>query len=220
MQNNILDKINKGELKMTPKKYFALKWTTLFVTSLFFLGLAFYIFAYVTFLFVDGGLIYIPLLTYEGLANFIIEIPWSLVLLGLFSLFLFSITSKTFYKIYRKPFITFFFTILIIIMISHIIFVESGAMRKLKEEAYLRHFQLVPDKFLQFRESQTGTLVVGRIIGTTTDSIIISDRKQNNLQIFVIDAIQTNDFSAGSIINAYIERVDGKLYAKSIEIIE
>jgi len=220
MENKILQKIKDGEVKMTSRRFFFLKWTTLFITSVFFLILTVYIFAYVTFLFVDNGLIYIPVLTYVGLADFIVEVPWTLVLLGLASLFFFSITSKTFYRLYRRPFITFFFSILIIIMITHIIFVESGAMRRVKQEAYSLNMQLVPDKFLEFRNSQTGTLYVGRVIATTTNSIVIVTRTREMIELFVQEPIDTKDFLVDMLIDAYAERVNEKLYAKSIEIVE
>lgn len=220
IEKNILEKIKHNQVKMTSKHFFFFKWLTLFVTSIFFLFLSFYIFAYITFLFVDNGLMYIPVFTEEGLLNFIVEIPWTLVLLGAASIFLFSITSKTFYKIYRRPFLTFFFTILIVIMISHIIFLESGLMKRIKEEAYSRHLQLVPDKFLQFRDSQTGSFISGRVVATTTNSVVIINRRGELVDIFSNFPIESNTFSVGSNVNAYIQRVDGKFFLKSIEIIE
>lgn len=217
---NILNKIKTGEVKMTSKQFFIMKWLTLMVTSIFFLFLAFYIFAYVTFLFIDNGLMSIPLSAQGGLFEFLVEIPWTLVALGLVSIFLFSVTSKTFYKIYRKPFLTFFFLILIIIMISHIIFVESGIMRFVKQEAYQMRVQLVPDKFLDFRDSQTGTLFVGYVVSTTSNSVIIRDRRNALEEVFVTEGMNLNDLLVGALINAYGIKVDGKVRAKSIEIVE
>lgn len=223
IKQNILDKIKQDEVKMTSKQFFFMKWFTLLVTSLFFLGVAVYIFAYVVFLFIDNGLMYIPLSTLSGLTSFVIEIPWTLVVLGLLAIVLFSITSKTFYKIYKRPFIAFFMSILILIMLSHILFVESGAMKYLKEEAYNEHIQLVPSKFLQFRSSQTGNLFVGYVISTTTNSIIIRDRQGNILEIIPDDSYSTfnsNDFFIGTQINAYGQRQNEKVFVKSIGIVE
>ncbi len=219
-QESILNKIQKQEIVMTSKKYFFWKWVTMFVVSLFFLGLAFYIFAYITFLFVDNGLIYMPLFTVAGLVNFIVEIPWTLVFLGLLSVFLFSKSSKTFYGIYRKPFLTFFFTILIIIMISHILFVETGAMKILKQKAYENHLQLVPDKFLQFRNSQTGSLIVGKVYATSSDSVILITRTGLFVELNVENILVLNNFLVSQLVNAYVERVNGKVYLKSVEIVE
>jgi ABC-type multidrug transport system permease subunit len=91
LQNNILDKIKKDEVKMTPKQFFVMKWVTMFVTSVFFLVLGAYIFAFIVFLFVDNGLVYIPLLSESGLVDFIVEVPWTLVFLGVLSVFLFHL---------------------------------------------------------------------------------------------------------------------------------
>lgn len=219
LQLNILDKIRKDEIKMTPKQFFVMKWLTLSITSIFFLILGIYIFAYVTFLFVDNGLIYIPLFSQTGIMNFIIEIPWTLVFLGLFSVFLFSVTSKTFYKIYRKPFLTFFFTIMIVIMISHIIFVESGAMQFIKQEAYKDHLQLVPSKLLEFRSSQTGDIFVGYVVATTSNSLIIRDRQNNIEELFPGKRIDLNSFAKDNLINAYGQKVNGQIVVNTVEIV-
>ncbi len=219
IKNNILEKIKKDEVKMTPKQFFILKWFTLFVISLFFLAFGFYILAYVIFLFVDNGLIYIPLFTESGIVDFIIEIPWTLVLLGILSIFLFSITSKTFYKIYRKPFLTFFFSIFMVIVLLHLILVTSGGMQYLKEEAYREKIQLVPGKFLEFRDSQTGTILVGYVVGSTTNSLIVRDRKNNLIELFSGKEFNLNGFVQSELINAYGKNENGKFFVKSIEVV-
>lgn len=216
---NILDKIKNNEIEMTSRNIFVLKWVTLLITSVFFLLVGIYVFAYVIFLFVDNGLVYIPFFTQTGLVDFMIEIPWTLVLLGIFSVFLFSITSKTFYRIYKKPFLTFFFTIIIIIVLMHLIFLETGTMKFLKEEAFRENLQLVPDKFLQFRSSQTGSVFVGYVIGTTTNSLIIKDRQNNLLELIPQNSIDLNTFLIGNLVNAYGERLGQQIMIKSIVIV-
>lgn len=219
IKNNILNKIKKDEVKMTPKQFFILKWLGLLLMSVFFLFFGFYILAYVIFLFVDNGLVYMPLFSESGIVDFIVEIPWTLVLIGIFSVFLFSITSKTFYKLYRKPFLTFFFSILMIIILSQLILSLSGGLQYIKEEAFKEKIQLVPRKFLEFRDSQTGTLLVGYVVSTTTDSLIVRDRKSNLIELFVGKDLALNSFLTGQLINAYGKRDNEKFFVKSIEIV-
>lgn len=220
MKEKILEKINSSEVKMTSKKFFALRWLTTFLFAIFFGILAIYIFAYIVFLFVDSGVMYIPLDSFSNLVRFIVEIPWTLVFLGCLSVFLFSRTSKTFYKIYKKPFLNFFFSIIIIILLSHILFVKVGVMKLLKEEAYRDHLKLVPDKLLEFRNSQTGTVFNGYVIATTTNSIIIKTIEGQTLEVIGKDNSNYNDFLIGTHINAYGERTDNKVYANSLLIVE
>lgn len=221
-QNNILEKIKKGEVQMTSRRHFVMKWLTLAITSIFFLILSFYIFAYVIFLFVDNGLMVIPFDAEGGILKFIIEIPWTLVILGLFSLFLFSITSKTFYKIYKKPLITFYFSVLMCVVLSHIIFLETGTMKYLKEEAYKAGIRLAPEKLLQFRSSQTQNLFIGTVVGTTSQSIVILNRQKNTQELFVIPEMinKIQDVLVGKRINAYGEKVSGQILIKSFEIVD
>jgi hypothetical protein len=222
LKQSILNKIKKDEVKMTPKQFFFMKWLTLLITSIFFLGIAIYIFAYVTFLFVDNGMMAIPLSTESGLINFIIEVPWSLVVLGLVAIFFFSVTSKTFYRIYKKPLITFFFSILIIIMLSHIIFVETGAMNYIKLQAYREHISLVPGKLLQFRDSQTGTIFSGYVISASSTALIMRDKRDNIFEVVYDNPNSSFDFnkiSTGTEINVYGARENDFVRAESIEII-
>lgn len=222
LQNEILNKIKSGEVQMTSRKYFVLKWLTLAVTSIFFLILSVYIFAYIVFLFVDNGLMIIPFDAEGGMLKFIVEIPWTLVLIGLTSLFLFSITSKTFYKIYKKPLITFYFSVLMCVVLSHIIFLETGTMRILKEQAYNSGIKLAPSTLLQFRDSQTQSIFVGLVTGTTSQSIFILNRQGQTEELFVIPEItnKINEVLVGKRINAYGERTNGKTTIETFEIIE
>jgi hypothetical protein len=219
IKQSILEKIKTDEVKMTPRQFFLMKWLTLGVMSVFFLGLAIYFLAYVIFLFVDNGLVYIPLFTNSGIVDFIVEIPWTLVLLGLLCIFLFSITSKTFYKLYRRPFLAFFFSILLAILLSQVILVQTGGMNYLKEEAYKERWQLVPSKLLEFRDSQTGNLFVGYVVSTTTNSLIIRDRKNNLLELVAPEGLDLKAFLPGQLINAYGQMLNGKVELKSIEIV-
>jgi hypothetical protein len=217
LQNNILNKIKSGEVQMTPRRNFVMKSVTLAVTSIFFLILSFYVFAYIVFLFVDNGLMIIPFDAEGGILKFIIEIPWTLVFLGLISLLLFSLTSKTFYKIYKKPLLTFYFSVLMCVVLSHIIFLETGTMKLLKEEAYNAGIKLAPAKLLQFRDSQTQNLFIGTIVGTTSRSIIILNRRGSTEELFLVPEItnKISDVLVGKRINAYGERVSEEIIIKS-----
>jgi hypothetical protein len=219
LQQNILDKIKSENVKMTPRQFFIMRWVTLVTTSLFFLIFGIYILAYVIFLFIDNGLIYIPLFSESGVVDFIVEVPWTLVFLGLLSVFFFSITSKTFYKIYKKPFLTFFFSILMIIVISHLILVTTGGMQYIKEEAYKEKLHLVPSKFLDFRDSQTGTLLVGYVLSTTSNSLIIRDRKNNLMEIVGESLGDLNNYQVGQLVNVYGGKDNDTFQAKIIEVV-
>ena len=220
LQNNILEKIKTGEVKMTSKQFFFMKWFTMGITSLFFLIFATYIFAYVIFLFSDNGLMIIPFDTESNILKFIIEIPWTLVFLGLISVFIFSITSKNFYKIYKKPFLTFFFSILMVIVLSHLILLETGTMKQLKEQAYSAGIHLVPTKLLQFRSSQTSSIFIGIVTATTSNSIIISDRNSQRQELFFENPNEITDEFIDKKINAYVERLNDKNIIKSLKIVD
>ena len=219
-----MEKLNSGEVKMTSRNYFILKWLTMFITTVFFGLVAIYIFAYIVFLFVDSGIVYIPIHNFQNLVEFIVEIPWTLVFLGCLSVFLFSRSSKTFYKIYKKPFLTFFFSIIMIILLSHIIFVKIGLMKLIKEEAYREHLQLVPGRLLEFRDSQTHTLFNGYVVATTTHSVFIQSIENETLEIIPGEisgeGLNYNNFLIGSHVNAYGIRDKNQVMAKSIEIVE
>jgi hypothetical protein len=220
ISQNVLDKIKSNEVQMTSKKFFVMKWTTLLLTSAFFLILGVYVFAYVIFLFVDNGLMVIPFGMQGGIMNFIVEIPWTLVLIGLLSVFMFSITSKTFYKIYRKPFLTFFFTVFICILLSHILLMETGTMKLLKEEAFKNGIKLAPEKLLNFRESQTRSIYVGNILEIATGTLKVVDRKGVVSELILENELKNMEFLVGQKINAYVISSSSLFYAKSIEIVD
>ena len=97
---------------------------------------------------------------------------------------------------------------------------ETGAMQYIKNQAYKNHLQLVPSRLLEFRDSQTGDIFVGYVVATTSNSIIIRDRKDNISELMTGKRIDLDSFSVGDLINAYGQRVNGTTTVNSVEIIK
>jgi hypothetical protein len=95
-------------------------------------------------------------------------------------------------------------------------------MKYLKEEAFKAGIKLAPEKLLQFRDSQTRNLFIGNVVGTTTHSIIIINRRGEKEELFLIPEITSKitDILLGKRINAYGEKLSGQITIKSFEITE
>jgi uncharacterized protein YdeI (YjbR/CyaY-like superfamily) len=56
-----------------------------------------------------------------------------------------------------------------------------------KNEAFANGIRLAPSKLLEFRDSQSGDVFVGVVVSTTSNSVTISDWKNDQFQIFIQD---------------------------------
>jgi hypothetical protein len=116
-KENILKKINTGEIDMKPRWYFVLQ-TTLLLVSLIIVSLvAIYFFSFILFFLEQTGLLFAPLFGLRGLGLFLISSPWFLISLVIVFLSLLYILVSRYSFSYRKPVIYSLLAIVLVVIV-------------------------------------------------------------------------------------------------------
>lgn len=183
LKQKILQEIMEDKVKMKPKYFFWLKTFVVAFLTIFFCILTFYIFSFVGYLFIDWGILNAPRFGMMGLMDTIRSLPIFLILLGLLAIYATFKFAKYFEFVYKKKVVNMFLGVFGFIIISQIIFIISGAQKYVKEEAFRRHISLVPPILMGMRERENPTTIIGKVIGTSTNSITIISRRGNILEI-------------------------------------
>jgi hypothetical protein len=185
-KENLLDKIEN--LKQKPKYFFVLEQIFFVIIFLFSLGFAFYFISFIGFLLSEKDIFYAPFFGLEGIKILFFSLPWFLFLIAFIFLILSLIIFRHFEYAYKKPVIISLFGIIFFLIISHIIFVETGIQKFVKEESFRRNIPIAPKPLKDFRNKLPEKVFVGKVIGTTTDSVLI---KRKDGRIFEIE-VATN----------------------------
>ncbi|MCG2690325.1 hypothetical protein L6252_03560 [Candidatus Parcubacteria bacterium] len=125
LKEKLLSKIKKGEIKMKPKAFFALKIiaTALALLACFFLII--YLLSFASFCSSANGLFLLKGFGFWGFQRFFFALPWLLILFCLLLLFIFEVIAKKFALVWKKPLI---YSLLIIILFSLLLsFILSSA---------------------------------------------------------------------------------------------
>ncbi len=127
IKENIVSKIERGELKMRTKSYFILKSFLIFGSlSLFFL-FTLYIGSLVVFVLRANNILFFYGTGFHGIKTVIFSFPWYLVLLALILIVFLEIIGKNFRVVYRKPLIYSLIAIMILSLTGSIL-VDSFSM--------------------------------------------------------------------------------------------
>jgi len=130
IQQEVLDAIASGRVKMRSKWYFALQ-TVLAITGGVIVGIFLvYIGGLILFLLLRSGAIYAPGLGFSGWYIFLRSLPWLLILLSLVFLLVLVILINHFSFSYQRPLLYSLLGILFIVVVASLVFAfvpASGA---------------------------------------------------------------------------------------------
>lgn len=112
----VLNKINSGDIKMTPRIYFILR-AALLVFFVFTLTLfIIYIISFILFSLRASGLWFLPRFGLFGIKIFFSSLPWFLILLAVIVVIILEVLAKHFSFIYRRPVVYSLLGIVIIVL--------------------------------------------------------------------------------------------------------
>jgi hypothetical protein len=127
IRENIVSKIESGEIEMRSKSYFILKSFLVFGSLFLFFLFALYIGSLVVFVLRVNNILFFYGIGFHGIKTVIFSFPWYLVLLSLILIIFLEIIGKNFRVVYQKPLI---YSLIVIMILSFTgsILVDSFAM--------------------------------------------------------------------------------------------
>ncbi len=115
IKKKVLEKIRSGEVNMRPKIYFLLKAIFVAGTILVFIGFFILLTTFIVFHLRAGGVLYLPGFGFRGMGLYFTSLPWILILLSVFLIFILEILTKRFSFVWRQPAL---YSLLAIILIT------------------------------------------------------------------------------------------------------
>ncbi len=115
IKENVVSKIERGEVEMRSKSYFILKGFLVLGSLFLFFLFALYVGSLIVFVFRANNILFFYGTGLHGIKTVIFSFPWYLVLLSLILIVLLEIISKNFRVVYRKPLI---YSLIVIMILS------------------------------------------------------------------------------------------------------
>jgi hypothetical protein len=131
----IIEKIEKGEIKMRPKIYFLTKAFFFFVGIIFLFMLVMFLASLAIFILRANNMFFLAGFGFSGFMIVFKSFPWYLVLLIALLIFLIEIMGKKFPLVYKKPLIYSFFGVVLFVIVGSVMLDASFMHRRFFEMA-------------------------------------------------------------------------------------
>lgn len=153
LKTKIIAEIEEKNLKPKPKWLFAFKAVGLGLSVLFVFLFALYLLIFVGFVISERDWVQESTYSLSGVYFLLNTLPFSMILLATVMIFIASVTAYRYGLSYKKPFIYIFVSIIVILLLARLVFVESGLQNYIKEEAFRQNVQLVPTSWKDLRNT-------------------------------------------------------------------
>lgn len=184
LKNNILHKIEAGEIAMRPHWQFVLLSVGLMIGVLFAASTLIYLASFVLYVLQYSGAVYATQFGTAGLGAFLLSVPWRLALLGILLLVVLYVLVQRFAFSYHQPFVYTIVGVLLCVAASSVFIAQTSAHELVRKQMHERPLPVLaelyqadrPARQLTFGQitvvSDTGytlTTLAGETLTITTD---------------------------------------------------
>ena len=182
LKKNILDKINKGDIKMKPKIYFTFKtvlvWAVIVATVVV---MSFFV-SFVIFGIKESSKLFLLGFGSAGIRTFFVAFPWLLLVLEIALLFAVDVLLKRFKFAYRTPFIYLILSTVILVMFTSIFISSTPLHETLYQEVVEQKIPVLEAMYLNVKRPPSEKGVFRGIITNIDDDMftIYNDDKDKD----------------------------------------
>ncbi len=185
LKENLMKKINEGELSMKPRWHFILK-TFLFTVAVLLMALiTVYLLSFVMFVLHENGVWFAPAFGAAGLVIFIVSSPWIIIsLVGLFCFLLYLLVRNYAFS-YRKPFVYSLIGVVFVVIALSSLIQQTTMHRRVHNFALERNVPGLAPFYRQAEDFRPRDMTRGAIVGIGDDRVTIKNENDENLIVVI-----------------------------------
>lgn len=183
LKEKILDKIKKGEIKMKPKTFFALKIIGAVFALLVCLLLAIYLISFVSFCSQANGLGLLGGFGFRGFQRIFFALPWLLILLCFLFLFIFEIIAKKFSFVWKKPLIYSLLAFILFFLLLSFALARTGLHPRLFSRAQQRQLPFMGKFYQNIPCRQPKQVHFGKLLEKTETGFFLGTEAGEKLKV-------------------------------------
>lgn len=218
LKDKIIQKIRERQVKMKPKIYFLFRSFLIIGIFVGVLILSSFLFSFVHFYLVSSGIWHLPRFGLEGIFLFFKSLPWLIIILGIFSIFILETLSLKFRLSFQKPLLFSLFVIFFIVLLGAFFLNKSNfhfhLLRQTKEG---KLFSPVRPLYLEYPSRKFKKFHRGTIEKVSTSSLFIQGLDGETIEVkFEKPPLFFENLKIGDSVVVFGERENGRMRAKKI----
>jgi len=212
--NQVLDKVQSGQVKMRPKRYFILRAVLIGLITCLVALFALYLVSFIFFSLRASGVWFLPGFGFQAIGVFFSSLPWLLILTALILIIVLEILVKRFAFAYRRPILYSILAIIILTLLGSLVIAKTPFHSDIFWKAQEGKLLMAGGFYRGFGLPKLANVHCGVVSEITDDGFYLETKRGEKLTVLVSSTTRS--------IGAKIEKDDqvvvlGKRYDDRIE---
>jgi len=195
LRDTVLADIEKGDIKMRPKWYFALETALLFSGIVGVALLLVYIASLMIFSLRQNGALFLPTMGFGEIGGFLMSLPWILVLIALIFILLLQILVRKYEFAYGRPLLYSALVVLVFAAVGGIALDRTNLQSNLFKVSRERHLLGAEALYSHYGEERLPRVVAGTIVDLTDSGYILKSERNELITVIMNDDINATAFN-------------------------
>ena len=201
---------------MKPKAYFILKATLIVLAAAIISLFALFLISFVSFALRANGILVLPIFGFRGFGAFLTSVPWLLIILSAFLIFILEILFRHFSFTYRRPILYSVMGVIILVLLGSFIIDRTSFHPNLFDRAQHGRLPIFGPVYRGFGGLQRpANAHFGTVTEILEQSFIIKNRNEEAIKVFFQEDL-TPDIKIDDTVMVFGEKEGDTVIAEGI----
>jgi hypothetical protein len=193
----VAQEIEKGNVKMKPRSYFAFRGILLVTGTIVVLLFAAYLISFIAFSLRVSGLLFLPRFGTSGIGVLFGSLPWLLIGLAAFLVIILEMFAERFEFIHQRPLVYSLFAIIIIVLIGGFLIGNTPLHNFLLYSEQEGHFPVLGNFYRNFDSPDVHNGIVTQV---TSTGFVIQTPNSETLNVILSSSVQKDGIAVGDAV--------------------
>jgi hypothetical protein len=216
IRERVLEAVKGGDIKMKPKWHFVLRAVLGIIGACILLFAILYLASFIIFILRRTGVWFVPVFGSRGWFEFLLALPWLLILLSLAFIAVLEVFVRKYSFAYRRPMLYSVLTILFLAIVGGFVVASTPLHGRIFRYAEEHQLPFARPFYRQFGDRGFENIHPGKVTGVTQNGFTIQSRGGEALTVVVTSATRLplgGGFEAGDFVVVFGERASNTVQA-------
>lgn len=220
IREQILGAIDQGSVRMRPRWHFVLKTILAVIGGVILVLTLLYLVSFILFVLRRSGAFFAPSFGWHGWYAFLLSLPWLLIILVMFFLFILEVLVRRYAFAYRRPLLYSVATVVFFVFAGGYIVAVTSFQPRMSAFIEKRKMPIAGPMYREYGRPRSRNIHSGQIAESNREGFFLRNRREEMLTIIVTRRTRLPrgaDFSAGDMVVVFGPREGDRVEAYGVQ---
>lgn len=186
IKNNILTKIEQGDIKKISKFYFITKSVLYVLVFIIIPAYVLFLLSFIFYILQSSEILYLPIFGIKGIELLFGNFPWFLIFLAVLLLVILELLVSQFPFVYRKPLLYSTLSMIIVVVMVSILIRQTSIHENIYESIKKDNSKYTKIFYDKYANSSIADFHPGTVLEITEDGFILENRDKTTILVKII----------------------------------